>query len=154
MKEKHKNELKSFLKEFGEDGEHKHFSDMLASITQLTLDAIRQVENFDERVRAFSFFAINFKKFLLESSSGFVGGVYWQCNVDSMAEQCGLLDDKHSIMINVYEEDGKVGSHVRFVERVYESEKVINSMFTEMQKTIRNHLSHNEIDFPQEMPES
>ena len=154
MKEKHKNELKSFLEEFGEDGEQGHFSTMLSKITQLTLDSIRQVKDFDERVRAFSFFAINFKKFLLKSSSGFVGGVYWQCNVDSMAEQCGLLDEKHSIMINLHEEDGKIGSVVRFVERAYESEKVMNSLFTEMQKTIRNHLSHNEIDFPQEMPES
>ena len=153
MKEKQKNELKSLLKEIDDSAGENDFSEMLSSITQLALDSIRQVNSFDERVRAFSFFALNFKKFLLESKGGFVGGVYWQCSLDSMAEQCNLLDDDHSIVISHYEEAGKTGGVVRFVDRVYEPDKVMNSMVSEMKKTFRN-LTPDKIDFPTEMPES
>lgn len=153
MKEKHKNEVKKFLNKL-DDGKSEIFSDMVSNLTQIALDSIRQVKDFDQRVRAFSYFAISFKKFCKEKAGGFFGGVYWQCNLDSMAETCDLLDEKHSIMISLRKEDGKVGSVVRFVERAYEPEKVMNSMFDEVAKEIRSHLNANDIDFPTEMPES
>jgi hypothetical protein len=156
MTEKNKSEMKALLESFGSVG--NEVSDMLSSVTQLFLDSIRQVNGFDQRVRAFSFFAINFKKFLMSShggTSGFVGGIYWQFNVDSMAEQCRLLDDEHSIVISQHKEDGREGSVVRIVDRTYDAEKVMDSMVVEMRKSVMsNEAGSSEIDYPSEMPES
>jgi len=150
MTGKKKSEMKTLLESFKSIGDE--VSDMLSSVTHLFLDSLRQVNDFDQRVRAFSFFAINFEKLLLEAHSGFVGGVYWQFNVDSMAEQCNLLDEEHSIVISKYKEDGREGSVVRFVDRAYEPDKVMNSMIVELRKA--NGKGSGKIDFPTEMPES
>ena len=157
MTEKNKSEMKALFESNGSVG--NEVSDMLSLVTELFLDSIRQVSGFDQRVRAFSFFAINFKKFLMSThggARGFVGGIYWQFNVDGMAEQCGLLDDEHSIIISQHkEEDGREGSIVRIVDRTYEAEKVMDSMVVEMRKSVmRNEADSSEIDYPPEMPES